>query len=152
MSILHKLCQFDVPEEDLINIYILYIRSVLEQSATVWHSSITKGEQMDIERVQKCALRIILKQRYDSYQSALKLCSLDSLKARRTQLCLNFAKKCTKYEKTKDIFPLNPVDSSTRGREKYQVTFAHTDRLANSAIPYMQRLLNANAKQKRASC
>ena len=44
MSILHKLCQFDVPVEDLINIYILYIRSVLEQSATVWHSSITKGE------------------------------------------------------------------------------------------------------------
>ena len=53
MSILHKLYQFDVPVEDLVNIYILYIRSVLEQSAVVWHSSITKGEQMDIERVQK---------------------------------------------------------------------------------------------------
>ena len=60
MVILHKLGKFSLPVEDLVNIYILYIRSVLEQSAVVWNGSITKGEQLDIERVQKCALRIIL--------------------------------------------------------------------------------------------
>ena len=86
MIILHNLCDFNVPIEDLLTIYILYIRSALEQSAVVWHSSITRGEQMDIERVQKCALRIILKENYLSYQSALLACGLDSLKARRTQL------------------------------------------------------------------
>ena len=86
MIILHNLCDFNVPIEDLLTIYILYIRSALEQSAVVWHSSIIRGEQMDIERVQKCALRIILKENYLSYQSALLACGLDSLKARRTQL------------------------------------------------------------------
>ena len=49
MSILHKLGQFNLPVEDLINIYVLYIRSVLEQSAVVWNSSITRGEQLEIE-------------------------------------------------------------------------------------------------------
>ena len=141
MSILHKLCQFNVPTEDLVNIYILYIRSVLEQSATVWHSSITKGEQRDIERVQKCALRIILKGQYDSYENALQMCKVDSLKSRRTQLCLNFARKCIKHEKMLEMFPLNSSDCITRNKDKYRVTFAYTGRLANSAIPYMQRLL-----------
>ena len=148
MSILHNLCQFNVPLEDLLNIYTLYIRSVLEQSAVVWHSSITKGEQIELERVQKCALRIILKQDYTSYQSALRLCDLVTLKARRTQLCLTFAKKCIKYEKTQDIFPLNANRNTARWHEKFQVTHAHTNRLANSAIPYMQRLLNAYEKQR----
>ena len=51
MVILHKLGKFSLPVADLVNIYILYIRSVLEQSAAVWNGSITKGEQLDIERV-----------------------------------------------------------------------------------------------------
>ena len=60
MVIVKKLVQFDTPLEDLLHIYALYIRSVTEQSAVVWHSAITKGEQNDLERVQKVAHRIIL--------------------------------------------------------------------------------------------
>ena len=55
MLILHNLSKFHLPLEDLVTVYVLYIRSVLEQSAVVWHSAITKGEQLDLERVQKCA-------------------------------------------------------------------------------------------------
>ena len=101
MSILHKLGQFFLPVEDMINIYVLYIRSVLEQSSVVWNSSITKGEQLDIERVQKCTLRIILKDDYTSYLESLEMTGLQTLKARRNQLSLTFAMKCTKNEKTR---------------------------------------------------
>ena len=148
MLIIKKLYQFDVPVEELINIYILYIRSVVEQSAVVWHSSITKGEQRDLERTQKVALRIILKDSYTSYPEALKLSGLDTLSERRSKLCLNFAKKCTKSEKTSEMFPLNKKVVNTRHHEQFNVTHARTDRLAKSAIPYMQRLLNANSKKK----
>ena len=48
---LRKLNAFDVPIEDLLNIYELYIGSRLEQSAVVWHSSITQGEEIELERV-----------------------------------------------------------------------------------------------------
>ena len=41
LRLLHKLVTFGVPKEDLVNIYILYIRSILEQSCQVWHSSLT---------------------------------------------------------------------------------------------------------------
>jgi hypothetical protein len=153
MLILKKLYQFDVPVEELINIYILYIRSVVEQSAVVWHSSITKGEQKDLERTQKVALRIILKDDYTCYTDALKQTGLDTLTARRTKLCLNFARKCKKSDQTSGMFPLNTNAVNTRHHFQYYfqyyVTPARTDRLAKSSIPYMQRLLNANSGQKK---
>jgi hypothetical protein len=143
MSILTNLFKFSIPREELIDIYILYIRSVVEQSSTVWHSSLTKGEKYDLERVQKVALKIILRDQYTSYEDALQLCNLKTLSDRRSGLCLSFAKKCVKNAKTQDIFPLNDRVRTTRISEKYKVTKANTDRLAKSAIPYMQRLLNS---------
>ena len=148
MTILHKLGKFSLPVEDLVNIYVLYIRSVLEQSAVVWNSSITKGEQLDIERVQKCALRAILKEDYISYEEALDICNLETLKSRRNKLSLSFAIKCTKNENTQDIFPLRKTLVDTRNSEKYIVKKSCTDRLANSAVPFMQRLLNKHAQKK----
>ena len=146
MILLKNLFSFNVPIEDLIDIYYLYIRSIVEQSAVVWHSSLTKGEQNDLERVQKVALRIILREQYTTYLEALELTGIETLKARRAKLCLNFAKKCVKSDKTSDIFPLNVTTVNTRRPEKYHVIHARTDRLANSAVPYMTRLLNANVK------
>ena len=58
MTILNKLYQFDVLSEELLEIYILYIRSAVQQSAMVWSSSLTKGEQGDLEKTQKVALKI----------------------------------------------------------------------------------------------
>ena len=62
MRLLHKLVEFDIPEDDLLNIYVLYVRSILEQSCQgqVWHSSLTLSNSSDFERVQKNALKIIL--------------------------------------------------------------------------------------------
>ena len=142
MLILHNLFQFDLPSEEMIEIYILYIRSVVENCAVVWHSSLTVGEELDIERIQKCALRIILKNDYLDYASALKHTGLETLKERRVKLCENFAKSCVKSGKHSEMFPLNSQTVETRAHETYFVTHAKNGRLAKSAIPYMQRLLN----------
>ena len=71
MEILRRVSSFGAPIQDLKEIYILFIRSMLEQSATVWHSSISQENIEDLERVQKNALRIILQNQYYSYQKAL---------------------------------------------------------------------------------
>ena len=147
MRLLHKLVSFSVPRDDLLNIYILYIRSILEQSCQVWHSSLTLDNFNNLERVQKNALKIILQDEYVSYSHALTISGLSPLFERRSNLCLRFAKSCVRNNQTKDMFPLNPVVNTysleTRFREKYQVTHARTERLKNSSIPYMQRLLNS---------
>ena len=147
MVILRNLYSFNVPTAELVNIYCLYIRSVAEQSSVVWGSSITAGEEYDLERIQKVALRIILKESYVSYTNALKMTSLQTLTSRRSMLMKRFAIKCTKNTFTQDMFPLNPSTVNTRKKERYMVTHARTDRLANSAIPMMQRLLNNAAKK-----
>ena len=83
MIILHRLYEFNLPIEEMVNIFILFIRSIAEYSCLVWGSSITEEEITNIERIQKTALRIILKDEYEDYASALELSCLKSLKERR---------------------------------------------------------------------
>ena len=71
----------------------MFIRSKLEQSASVWHSSLSKNNEIDLERVQKLALKVILKDKYGDYKSALRKLNIESLFDRRELLCLKFAKK-----------------------------------------------------------
>ena len=142
MLILRKLSQFSVPVEELVHIYCMYIRSVAEQSSVVWSSALTRGEEYDLERVQKVALRVIFKDCYLSYEWALSTTNLPTLKARRAQLSLKFALKCTKNSRVSDMFPLRDTCIETRNHEKYEVTQARTNRLAQSAIPSMQKQLN----------
>ena len=72
MKLLRRCGGFGVPDEDMKTIYLLFVRSLLEQSATVWHSSLTQENEEDLERVQKSALKIILQERYQNYPHALK--------------------------------------------------------------------------------
>ena len=99
MIILHNLFDFDLPMTEMINIYILYIRSILESSAVVWHSSLTQSDERKIERIQKTALRIILAGEYENYEQALIIAELQTLKERRKFLCKKFAKNCLKSQK-----------------------------------------------------
>ena len=116
----------------------------MEQSCLVWHSSLTKENISDLERIQKNAVRIILGKNYTDYEDALEKIGLQSLQKRRNELCLRFAKNCLRNEKTSNMFPVNNKqhDMNTRNEEKFKVKHANTGRLKNSAIPSMQRMLN----------
>ena len=144
---------FGTPREDMKTIYTLFVRSLLEQSATVWHFSLTQDNINDLERVQKTAVKIILQDEYKGYQRGLAQLDLETLENRREELCLAFAQKCTKNEKMKHMFPLNDKshNMNTRNDEKYKVQFANTDRLKDSAIIYMQNILNENERKNHAN-
>ena len=60
MEILRRLYSFNVPKKQLVQIYMLYIRSVTEQSSVVWSSSITEEESEALERTQKVALKLYI--------------------------------------------------------------------------------------------
>ena len=146
MELLRKVASFGTPPEDLKDIYTLFIRSILEQSAVVWHSSITDENAADLERVQKSAVKIILNDKYSGYNRGLAQLGLETLESRRKNLCLNFAIKCQKSDKMKHIFPENEKchEMGTRFQEKYKVHHANTGRFQQSSIIYMQKLLNEN--------
>ena len=138
MAIIRKLYEFNVPVVDLVQIYTLFIRSILEFNSCVWNFNLTQEQSNDLERVQKVSCKIILKEQYTSYHSALQLLDLKELSKRRIDLCTKFAKKCVQKERSSSMFP---VDENRQG-QKYKVNFAKHSRLLNSAIPQMQRILN----------
>ena len=144
MELLRKVASFGTGVEELKEIYYLFVRSQLEQSAVVWHSSLTEENKSDLERVHKSALQIIMGGRYIGYEKALVGLGIASLDERREKLCLNFARKCLKNEKSKHMFPINEKqhEMETRNHEDYRVQHANTGRLQKSPLIYMQNLLN----------
>ena len=99
MCILRKLYEFKVSYSDLKHIYILYIRSLVEQSCVVWSTSLTQEDERKIERVQKIALRIIFKEKYISYENVLSLAELPTLKERRLKVSLTLLRNAHKVIK-----------------------------------------------------
>ena len=151
MELLRKLSSFNAPQSDLLLVYITFIRSILEQSSNVWHSGLTAENETDLERVQKVALKIILKEQYISHENALRTLDLETLKERREYLCLNFARKCLKNKKMKDLFPPNDSKHIMQQREPehFKVLFARTNRFRESPIIYMQNMLNSEIQRKK---
>ena len=144
MEILRKLSSFNAPVKDMVVTYFLYIRSILEQSCVIWHSTLSEEDNVNLERVQKNALRNILKEKYENYENARKVLKIETLYERRENLLKVFGKKCLLLKQTKELFPLNDRDliMQTRKKEKYKILHAHTERLKNSTVPYIQRILN----------
>ena len=116
--------------------------------AQVWHSSLTEEDSTNLERVQKSALKIILKEDYQEYGLSLQTLNIQSLYERRIFLCETFAKNTSNHEKFKDFFPQNEnkPNTETRKPEKYKVNMAFTERYRKSSIPFMQRLLNTEER------
>ena len=104
---------------------------------------VEEGKHLGVKLWRKVLPIRMLKERYISYENALSVTYLPTLKNRRTKLCLKFALKCAQNEKTCNMFPENKTKGTTRFKEKYSVPFAYTERLKNSAIPSMARQLNS---------
>ena len=130
MELLRKVASFTSSIEDKRNIYILYIRSILEQSSVVWNSSLTIENKEDLERVQRAAVRIIIGKNFENYEEALSKVNLQKLEERRNHLSLKFAQKCTQNDKTEGIFPLKTKTNAMeiRNPEEFIVSHAHTER------------------------
>ena len=67
---------------------------------SVLHSSLTKEQQGDLERVQKSSLKVIVDKNYKYYEN-----ECEDLSTQRKGLCLQFAKKCLYNNEMKTLFP-----------------------------------------------
>ena len=60
MLLLQNAAKFTKESSDLKSIYLTFIRPVLEQSAPVWHSSLSKENMNALERIHKSEVRLIM--------------------------------------------------------------------------------------------
>ena len=152
MQILYRAASFTTRKQDLKRIYKTFVRSILEHSAVVWHSSLTQKNMNALERVQKAAVKLIMGEKYVGYNDGLKNLNLESLHNRREKMCLKFAKNCLKNDKVKGIFSKNESNHKMIKRKSklYAEKLIKTKRYKNSAIPYMVRLLNKEEQKKKS--
>ena len=102
-----KLKKAGISNGDILHFFFMKIRSVLESNCPVFHSMLTQEHSDDIERLQKIVLRVILDEKYKSYEQACSYLEVTTLKQRRLELCLKFSLKILQNEKFKDFFQLN---------------------------------------------
>ena len=151
MRLLHAASKFVKDKRILTQLYYTHIRCKLEQSAVLWHSSLTVKNIIDLERVQKSAVRIIIGHGYESYSDTLKSLNIETLFERREKLCLRFGKKSLNVNNFNHLFPLyeKQHNMSMRASDKYEVCKSKSKRYSVSAIPHLQRLLNKQAEHKK---
>ena len=114
-------------------------------AVAAWNGAIIKRENIDIERVQKTALHVMLGGLYQSY--ALDLVGLETLDTRRQTLCLKFAKKAVKHKKHTNWFVPNTITVHTRQpHERFLPVYSKHKRFWKSPISYLTRLLNSDSK------
>ena len=97
MELLRRVSCFNPLLEDLKVTYFLFVRNVFEQSATVWHSSLTQENSEVIERVQKSAMKLILGNQYIEYKESLGKVDMDPKNKKRKKLfefCIEIQEKC----------------------------------------------------------
>ena len=71
LYMLRRLKSFNFPRNDLLTIYMGYIRPVLDYCVPVFNGNITQEQILNLERIQKRVLRIILGGDYITYVNAL---------------------------------------------------------------------------------
>ena len=92
MERLRTISTFSAPNKDLVQIYITYIRSILGQSCVIRHSTFTKADSDNLERVQKNALQNIIKKKYLNQENSLKPVELETKIPGKEQLLYSFGK------------------------------------------------------------
>ena len=142
---LRRMLAFNLDIYQMFDIYCKEIRSILEMAVPVWHSGLTRQQTQDIERIQKLAMKIILKEKYITYQLACNTFSTQTLELRRLKLCSKFSDKNLKSENS--FFTKLGQGVATRQSDVVREYRCHTGRFQNSSLPFLAKLVNKNAKK-----
>ena len=139
--ILRRLKVLKVDQDILLDVYCKEIRSVLEVAVPAWHSGLNTKQIIQIERVQRVAVSVILGKSNIKYVDALELLGLEVLNVRRERLCANFALRTLKSRHT-SMFEKNASIYNLRQPKVFKEHLAHTKRFFMSPLNYLTRLLN----------
>lgn len=137
--VIFKLVKIGFPPCDILIVYCLVIRSVLEYACPVWHSGLTKTQSDDIERVQRRCLKIIFPDL--SYREALAISGLERLNTRRENIVKGtFTEIKNPNHILYDLLVHRPANSfNTRNKYPFELPLAKTNRFSNSFFPYCVR-------------
>ena len=144
MWTLRRMNILDIHPDTILDVYVKEIRVVVELAVPAWHSGLTKKQSATIERVQRCAVSIILsdcltgKSDY-SYDRGMARLNIEPLEDRRKKLCKTFAQKTLKSRHA-NMFKQNTDQHYTRAKPGFLSNKCNTKRFFNSPINYLTRI------------
>ena len=142
LYLVRRLKKLGASQNILKDVYIKQVRCLVEYAVPAWGPMISENESNKVERIQKCALKLIYSTH--SYSHALELSGLCSLKQRRQSLCEKFTHKVVKHNTFKSWFKTRNSTINTRQHKlKFEEVKARTQRFHKSAIPFMTRIANS---------
>ena len=148
MQLLQKCKEIGSNNQEMVKLWILYCRSILENSCVVWSTSLTNENMEDLERTQKSFCKMVLGKKYINYEKSLLMLNLTTLEERYKVINLKFAKDAMQYNIMNDIFYLNKNEYyNTRYHEKFNVFHANTERRRNFSVIQMQHMLNEDIER-----
>ena len=146
---LYMLCilkKYKAPVGDLLSVYLMYIRPLLEYASPVWSPALTVQQSNKIERIQKRACRIIIGyHNYTDYANALEFLNIISLEHRRKQLFEKFAKSIISSRHSSMLPPLRstlPNYRPLRSKDGFLEPMCRTQRYKKSPLPQVIKTLN----------
>ena len=145
MWLLRRMKTMKMDPQIIFDYYIKEIRVLGEQGVSIWNSGLTKGQANDIEKIQKVALKVILGDKYVSYDLACEYFEITPLFERRSELCKNFALKLYQSDRSCDFFTHKINTVNTRNDQLPLIeNITRTTRCYNSPHNYLTRLVNQN--------
>ena len=152
MWLLRRMANLNLEPECIIEYYIKEVRILAEHGVPIWNSGLTGEDINTLERIQKIALKIILREKYVSYEEALKFFGLQTMVDRRHQLCTNYAIKLYKSKHCTTFFHTSTKVVNTRQYELVKEDTCNTVKCYNAPHNYLSRLVNSNRNRlKRAN-
>ena len=144
MWLLLRFRDMGASRQQLLNLWQMKGRSILEFASPVFFSRLTLEQSNKIEKCQRKAFAIILQVEYKNYENALRILNQEKLSDRRISAAIRFGEKCVNNPRHNDMFPVNiPLRGEARKSWKpYKEYFCRTERFYASSIPTIARLLN----------
>ena len=124
-----------VPTSDLVTYYCACIRSSLDYAYPVFHYSLPKYLQVELESVQRRALSCIFPRVH--YSDALQLAGLESIRAHQENLTEDLFKSIVNdpHSKITSLLPpLGSISYELRKQRRFATPLVRTNRFGNSFI------------------
>ena len=127
----------------LYRLYCCYVRTVVEYCSVVYHSLLNKGQEEDLERLHRHAVRICYGSNTDAAVT-MTLHGIETLKARRERRCDKFILKAAANPRFRAAWFQRRPESGhhLRRRRNIMEPRAATLRRFNSPLSYIRRRAN----------
>ena len=128
--------------DELMNLFNVFLRPVIEYCSAVYHSMLTKGQEKELERMQRQAVKLAYGWN-ESYEDICVIKNIKTLKERREEYVDRFVAKTIQSERFRCWYPRrNEPEHEFRRFRAFEEYRSSTLRYYNSPMAFMRRRAN----------